>query len=166
MNKKSAGILVYRLINSIPEFMLVHPGGPFYKNKDIGCWSIPKGEFDEEDPFLAAKREFFEETGKNIEGSFIKLNLSKMKSGKLIFAWAVESNFDCHTIKSNTFQLEWPPKSGKIQEFPEIDKANWFITSLAIKKIHESQITFIEQLLNILKIENKNKDRTQGDLFS
>ena len=144
--KKSAGILLYRLVKQ-PEFFLVHPGGPFWKNKDKGAWSIPKGEFtDEEDPLAAAKREFKEETGISCNGKFIELSPLKQKSGKLIFAWALEKDVDPSIVKSNTFKLEWPPKSGKRQDIPEIDKAAWFNVAEAKEKIIPGQVGFIEEL--------------------
>ena len=145
--KKSAGILVYRLRSKVLEVFLVHPGGPFWKNKDDGAWSIPKGEFmDDEDPLEAAKREFEEETGIKISGKFIELNPIKQKSGKTVYAWAVEGNIDPSKIKSNEFEMEWPPKSGKMKTFPEIDKASWFNLNEARKKIIEAQSSLIREL--------------------
>ena len=112
--RKSAGLLVFRRRDSGIEFFLVHPGGPFWKNKDIGAWSIPKGEFtDEEEPLTAARREFGEETGQTVDGKFIALNPVKQKAGKLIYAWAVEGDVDADAIVSNAFKQEWPYKSGK-----------------------------------------------------
>src|SRR5476651_2195602 len=140
MPKQSAGILLYRKTTSGPEFFLVHPGGPFFRNKDDGAWSIPKGEFtDEEDALTAAKREFEEETGSAIDGHFIPLTPVKLKSGKTVQAWAVESNIDHTQITSNTFTIEWPPKSGKMQAFPEVDRAGWFGYDAAIIKINAAQ---------------------------
>ena len=113
MAKQSAGILVYRLVDERPQFFLVHPGGPFWKNKDAGAWSIPKGEFTaEEEGLIAAKREFLEETGQAIDGEFILLDPIKLKSGKTVHAWAVEGNVDETNIQSNIFPFEWPPRSG------------------------------------------------------
>src|SRR6476659_8632072 len=127
MPKTSAGILTYRRQNGILEVFLVHPGGPFWAKKDLGAWSIPKGEFEPgEDPFLVAKREFEEETSFQASGSFLPLPPIKQPSGKLIHAWACEGDFDANSIKSNMFTMEWPPRSGKQQEFPEIDRAEWF----------------------------------------
>jgi predicted NUDIX family NTP pyrophosphohydrolase len=149
--KKSAGILLFRRKKGLMEFFLIHPGGPFWKNKDLGAWSIPKGEFeDEEDPLAAALREFREETGFAIEGNFIELQPVKQKSGKLIFAWAVEKDIDIKEINSNTFSIEWPPKSGKIQHFPEADKGEWFNTPLAKNKINPAQSMLIDELIAIL----------------
>ena len=149
MAKKSAGILLYRIQNKNPEIFLVHPGGPFWAKKDDGAWSIPKGEFeDNEDPLDAAKREFEEETGLRISGEFVQLNPIKQKSGKIVFAWALEGNFDPATIKSNSFEIEWPPGSGKMRSFPEIDKAEWFSITVAKTKINSGQSALINELEN------------------
>src|SRR5687768_3955441 len=114
MAKRSAGLLVYRLKNGFPEVFLGHPGGPFYTKKDLGVWSIPKGEFEIEKPLTAAKREFHEETGFKVKGKSIDLGWVKQKSGKLVYAWGVEYDFDAAKIKSNTFPLEFPPRSGNL----------------------------------------------------
>ena len=152
MVKKSAGILVYRIKNKQPEVLLGHPGGPFFKNKDLGVWSIPKGEFDEnEEPLVAAQREFKEETGTDIEGDFVPLKPVKYKNGKIVYVWAVEGNLDPSIIKCNTFPLEWPPKSGKIIQVPEIDKVEWFGVPVALKKIIPAQAPFIEELMSQIK---------------
>ncbi len=157
MKKFSAGLLVYRFKNKKLEVLLVHPGGPFWAKKDEGSWSIPKGEYIEgEDPLLAANREFFEETGYKINGDFKKLIPLKQPSGKIISAWAVESDFDVNNIKSNTFTIEWPPHSGKLVEFPEIDRAEWFTPEIAIQKILKGQAGFIEELCNILNYKLKH----------
>jgi predicted NUDIX family NTP pyrophosphohydrolase len=151
--KKSAGILLYRLNGKAPEFFLVHPGGPFWKNKDAGAWSIPKGEFtEEEDPLEAAKREFEEETGMKCTGKFIALDAIKQKSGKLVMAWALEKDIDPALIKSNIFKLEWPPKSGKMLDVPEIDKGGWFDLNEAKQKINPSQAAFLDQLISKLNL--------------
>jgi predicted NUDIX family NTP pyrophosphohydrolase len=145
--KKSAGILAYRKTGNVYEVFLVHPGGPFWKNKDVHAWSIPKGEFnDDEIPFSAAKREFFEETGFEVDGEFIELNPVKQPGGKQVYVWAVEADFDPEAIVCNTFSLEWPPLSGKVLEVPEIDKAAWFSLEVAMHKIHKGQIPLLEQL--------------------
>jgi predicted NUDIX family NTP pyrophosphohydrolase len=153
MNKKSAGILMYRVRNKIPEVLLVHPGGPLWKNKDEGAWSIPKGEFnDNEEPLQAALREFEEETGLPIDKSqHIPLTPITQKSGKQVLAWAIKGNINASEIKSNLFELEWPPKSGKKQRFPEVDKADWFTIPLAKEKINPAQIALIDELASILK---------------
>lgn len=148
--KKSAGILLYKMVNKDLQIFLVHPGGPFWKNKDLGSWSIPKGEFTDEEPLEAARREFEEETGLSIQGDFTELRPVKLKSGKLIFAWALQHDLDPATIKSNTFELEWPPKSGRFQSIPEIDQAGWFPISLALQKINPAQGNLILQLISIL----------------
>ena len=148
MAKQSAGILLYRFMNKQMEIFLVHPGGPFFRNKDDGIWSIPKGEFlDDEDALVAAKREFLEETGQPIDGEFIQLEPITQKGGKKVFAWAIEGDIDHETITSNTFEMEWPPRSGKKQSFPEIDKAAWFEVETAKVKINMAQIGLIEDLL-------------------
>ncbi len=147
MNKKSAGLLVYRFRNKIPEFLLVHPGGPYFSKKDLGAWSVPKGEFDDEDPLSAAKREFSEEIGLPLTGTFIELCPIVQKGGKTVFAWAVECDLDSTPFRSNTFQIEWPPKSGKFREYPEIDKAEWFPAEIAKQKINLSQVVFIEEVM-------------------
>jgi predicted NUDIX family NTP pyrophosphohydrolase len=135
---------------------LVHPGGPFWTKKDLGAWSIPKGEFQEgEDPLEAAQREFEEETGFPISGQFIHLSSLKQKSGKIIHAWAVEGDIDPVEIKSNTFELEWPPKSGKMKEFPEIDKAEWFTAPLAKQKINAGQVPFLDTLIQKLDLSEQ-----------
>jgi len=152
MPQKSAGILLYKIENKILKIFLVHPGGPFWAKKDDGAWSIPKGEFDDgEDPLGAAKREFEEETGIKISGEFLELNPIKQKSGKIVYAWAVEGDVDVSKIKSNEFEIEWPPKSGKMKSFPEIDKAAWFNSNEARKKIIEAQSSLIRELETMIK---------------
>jgi predicted NUDIX family NTP pyrophosphohydrolase len=148
VKKPSAGILLYRLKNNEPEVFLVHPGGPFWKNKDAGAWSIPKGEFtNEEKPLAAAIREFEEETGTKLSGDFIELSTAKQKSGKIIYAWALAGNIDPETVVWNTFEMEWPPKSKKFQSFPEVDKGEWFSIEEAKNKIVPGQICFIDELV-------------------
>jgi len=147
--KQSAGLLLYKFIDSTIYFLLVHPGGPFWKNKDLESWSIPKGEFtDDEDPLEAARREFHEETGFEIDGDFINLESVKLKSGKTVFAWAVEFDIDVALVKSNEFEMEWPPKSGSMKSFPEVDRAEWFQTAEALKKINPAQADFIVQIIS------------------
>src|SRR5204862_1353118 len=124
MPKISAGLLLYRVHQRATEAFLGHPGGPFWAKKDAGAWSIPKGEIDEgEDPLAAAKREFAEETGLRPDGELIALAPIRQKGGKVVLAWAIEGDCDARTIQSNAFSMEWPPKSGKMAEFPEIDRA-------------------------------------------
>jgi predicted NUDIX family NTP pyrophosphohydrolase len=152
MPKRSAGLLVYRLAKKHLQVLLVHPGGPLYTRKDAGVWSIPKGEYDEtEDPLTVAVREFHEETGNTLHGEqYIELGAVKLKSGKIITAWAVEADFEHPFIRSNAFGMEWPPKSGKMQLFPEVDNAKWFPIDEAIEKIHPAQVKFIHQLASII----------------
>jgi predicted NUDIX family NTP pyrophosphohydrolase len=151
MSKKSAGLLLYREISGHLEVLLVHPGGPFWAKKDEGAWSIPKGEFeDNEDPLSAAKREFAEETGLSPDGEVIPLQPVRQPSGKLIYAWVVRCDVDLAQFRSNTFSMEWPPKSGRYQEFPEVDRAAWLTIEAARHKIVKGQEPFLEQLQNVL----------------
>lgn len=148
MIKNSAGILLYRLKDSTLQVFLVHPGGPFWSKKDNGAWSIPKGEFTiNEDPREAAKREFKEETGKDITAELFPLTPLKQKSGKVIHAFAGSQDLDEQEIISNTFSIEWPPRSGKMVEFPEIDRGEWFPVAIAKEKLSGSQGNFIDELL-------------------
>jgi len=148
MIKKSAGILLYRFQHEKLEVLLVHPGGPFWVKKDLGVWSIPKGEFeDDEDPLSAAKREFMEELGVPVSGDFIAMTPVKQKNNKIVYAFAINGDLDVSGTKSNTFEMEWPPKSGKRQLFPEIDKAGWFEFQTAKQKIIEAQGEIIDELL-------------------
>jgi predicted NUDIX family NTP pyrophosphohydrolase len=153
MSKKSAGILLYRIKNKILEVLLVHPGGPFWIKKDAGAWTIPKGELNEnEEPFDAAIREMKEETGIVLIGDFIALAPVKQKGGKLVYAWANEHDVDPSEIKSNEFEIEWPPRSGKKKSFPEIDKADWFNIKTAKEKINSGQLRLIEELIKKLEL--------------
>ena len=155
IKKQSAGILLYRSSDPETEVLLVHPGGPFWKNKDDGAWTIPKGEFEEsEEPLAAAIREFKEETGFVIQGEFKALDPIQQKAGKMVYAWAIKGDIDAAKVKSNFFEMEWPPKSGKKQSFPEIDKARWFTLSKAREKINSSQAALLEQLSE--KLTNKD----------
>jgi predicted NUDIX family NTP pyrophosphohydrolase len=151
--KQSAGLLLFKFVDKTVFFFLVHPGGPFWKNKDLESWSIPKGEFtNDENPLDAAKREFYEETGFKLESEsesdFIELDSVKLKSGKTIYAWALEFDIDATLVKSNEFEMEWPPKSGKQQSFQEVDRAEWFQTEHALKKINPAQADFIVQIIS------------------
>jgi predicted NUDIX family NTP pyrophosphohydrolase len=150
--KKSAGILLYRIKNKFPEFFLVHYGGPFWAKKDLGSWSIPKGETQEnENPLDAALREFKEETGTLLKPEkIIELNPVKQKAGKIVMSWAVEGNVDPASIKSNEVEIEWPPKSGKKKFFPEIDKGEWFSEEVARQKINAAQVGLIDELISRL----------------
>jgi predicted NUDIX family NTP pyrophosphohydrolase len=147
MVKRSAGLLLYHFKNNLPEILLVHPGGPFWAKKEAGAWSIPKGEIEEnEDPLQAALRETKEETGISIElKDSVPLTPLKQKSGKIIFAWAMQSDIELREIKSNLFEMEWPKGSGKIQSFAEVDKAAWFTLEEAKTKIVSGQLPFIEE---------------------
>ena len=145
---KSAGLLLFRQVGKGLEVLLVHPGGPFWARKDDGAWSIPKGEFEEpEDPLAAAIREFEEETGARPSGEFIPLSPVKQAGGKLVSAWALRADFDPATLRSNTFSMEWPPRSGRLQEFPEVDRAAWFAIEDARQKILKGQGPFLDQLV-------------------
>lgn len=151
MEKKSAGLLLYRHRGSALEVFLVHPGGPIWAKRDMGAWSIPKGELDpDEDPLTAAKREFEEETGFKVEGRFTALKPVRQRNNKIVHAWAVEGDCDASTARSNTFPLEWPPHSGITREFPEIDRAAWFSMAAARKKIFNGQIGLLDELEKIL----------------
>src|SRR5687767_3391937 len=151
MAKQSAGLLFFRIHKSGLEVLLVHPGGPFWSKKDAGAWTIPKGEIEEgEDPLAAAIREVKEETGITAEGKFILLSPIKQKGGKIVHAWALEKDTDASGIKSNEFEMEWPPRSGKKRTFPEIDKAGWFNLDEANIKILEAQRPFIHDLQTLL----------------
>lgn len=144
--KQSAGILLYKVVDDQPQFFLVHPGGPFWKNKDVGAWSIPKGEFDDdEDPLEAAIREFEEETGMQPAGPFEMLHPVRLKSGKIVHGWACKGDVDPEGIISNTIAIEWPPKTGKTLIIPEVDKAAWFGTDEALLKINPAQAAFIAE---------------------
>ncbi|CAM2947855.1 NUDIX hydrolase [Chryseobacterium flavum] len=150
--KTSAGILLFKKEKNSLYYFLVHPGGPFWKNKDLGSWSIPKGEIlPDENPLDRALKEFKEETGKIIDGKFIELSAIKQKGGKTVYAWALESDLDTADLYSNTFALEWPPKSGKIMEIPEVDQWQWFPSEEAQQRINTAQKDFIIQLENIVK---------------
>ncbi len=154
MAKISAGILLFRRRDGGAEVMLVHPGGPFWAKKDAGSWSIPKGLADEgEDLLAAAKREFLEETGMAADGDFLDLGAHKQLGGKTIVAWAYEGDFDATTLRSNTFSLEWPPRSGKTAEFPEVDRAAWHSIDEALEKISKGQTSILAALVKRLEAE-------------
>lgn len=147
MEKVSAGILMYRIRTGVLEVFLAHPGGPFFVKKDAGAWGIPKGLIDEgEDPLAAARREFEEETGFPARGEVIPLAPVRQKGGKIVHAWAMEGDCDPEKIKSNTFMLEWPPHSGRKQEYPEVDRAGWFGMNEAKERINSAQAGFLEEL--------------------
>lgn len=148
MPKRSAGLLMYRYRNSTLEVFLVHPGGPFWAKKDLGAWSIPKGEYaTDEDPLAAARREFAEETGFQAAGDFMELGEAKQSSGKIISAWAFEGDCDSRSLRSNTFEMEWPPRSGRKMEFPEVDRGSWYSIEEARKHLLPGQLVFLDRLL-------------------
>jgi predicted NUDIX family NTP pyrophosphohydrolase len=151
--RRSAGILLYRMRRGEPEVLLVHPGGPFWARKDAGAWSIPKGEHgDDEDPQACALREFEEETGTALPSDeLVDLGEVRLKSGKLVVAWAAEGDLDAGAIRSNTFELEWPPRSGRVQAFPEVDRAEWFGLDAARDKLNPAQVPFPERLQALLE---------------
>lgn len=167
MKKQSAGLLVFRRKGAQVEVLLVHPGGPFWAKKDLGAWSIPKGEFEEgENPLDVARREFKEETGHNPpSGQYISLDSRKQPSGKVVLAWAVQGDLDAANITSNAFEMEWPPKSGKTGVFPEVDKAAWFDLAEAVRKLHKGQDVFLERLAEILKVNIKPAESPQLNLL-
>ena len=146
MAAKSAGLLMYRMRDGKPQVLLIHPGGPFWARKDEGAWSIPKGEFTDEDPLEAAKREFQEETGFPLDGDFEPLTPIKQAGGKIVHAWAVRGDCDADAIQSNTFRLEYPPHSGQWTTYPEADRAAWFPLAQARDKILKSQRPLLDQL--------------------
>jgi predicted NUDIX family NTP pyrophosphohydrolase len=154
-HKRSAGILLYRRNGSGVEVLLAHPGGPYWARRDEGAWSIPKGELEDgEEPLVCALRELDEELGPECmlgKGEPIELGSIRQKAGKLVEAWAAEGEFDPAALASSTFSLEWPPRSGTTQEFPEVDRAEWFDPAQAERKIIPAQAAFIERLLERLK---------------
>jgi len=151
--KRSAGILLYRRAGDEVLVLLAHPGGPFWARKDEGAWTIPKGEFENEDALAAARREFAEETGSVPEGEFVALTPCVQKNGKIVHAFALEGDLDVNTIKSNLFEMEWPPHSGKRSEFPEIDRAEWFTLAAAREKINPAQRALLAELEQRLKAD-------------
>ena len=151
MPKQAAGILLYRRGAAGLEVLLAHPGGPLWSRKDLASWTLPKGQFtDGELPLDAAKREFEEEMGSPPTGEFQSLGTLKQPSGKVIHAWAAESDFDVTTVASNLFSMKWPPRSGKIGEFPEVDRAGWFLIAEARLKILKGQAPFLDRLLALV----------------
>ncbi len=152
MPRRSAGIVLYRVRAGTPEVLLVHPGGPFWARRDAGAWSFPKGEYDAgDDPRETALREFEEETGTALPpGDLVELGSVKQKGGKVVSAWAVEGDLDTDTIKSNTFRMQWPPRSGRWATFPEVDRAGWFGPEEAREKLVPAQAEFVDRLLGRL----------------
>jgi predicted NUDIX family NTP pyrophosphohydrolase len=151
MAKQSAGLLLYRFREGALEVFLVHPGGPFWAKKDLGVWSIPKGEMDEGEELLeAARREFEEETGFRPEGIFRELTSVRQRSGKIVHAWAVVGDCDPTALRSNTITIEWPPRSGRMLEIPEVDRGGWFAVDLAKEKILEGQRGLLDELMRLI----------------
>ncbi len=152
MPQRSAGLLLYRRRGrGGVEVLLVHPGGPFWAKKDLGAWSIPKGIYEpDEDPLAAARREFAEETGSQVQGDAIALGSFRQSSAKTVDVWAVEGEFDPASLKSNTFSMEWPPRSGRRREVPEVDRAEWFVPEDAARKLLKGQRPVLDALLRIL----------------
>lgn len=158
MSKRSAGLLVYRKCEGALEVFLVHPGGPFWAKKDLGAWSIPKGEYlEDEEPLEAARREFQEETGFAVRGDCVALGSVTQASGKVVSAWACEGDFDAAKLVSNTCEIEWPPRSGRRITIPEVDRGGWFSIAAAKEHILDGQRPFLEKLVKI--IDEKNRDR-------
>jgi predicted NUDIX family NTP pyrophosphohydrolase len=152
VSKQSAGLLLFRETPDGLEVLLAHPGGPYWAKKDDGAWTIPKGEIDvDEESLAAARREFEEEMGSAVGGDFLPLEPVRQPGGKLVLAWAVSSDFDPSALRSNTFSMEWPPKSGRQKQFPEVDRAAWFDIACARRKILKGQAPFLDQLLAIVK---------------
>ena len=152
MAKRSAGLIVYRRREDGVEVFLVHPGGPFWAKKDLGAWSIPKGEYEEgEEGLDVARREFLEETGFAVDGDFLEVGTIKQAGGKVVTAWAVKGEFDAALLRSNVFEMEWPPRSGRLQEFPEVDRGGWFSIEEARGRILKGQVGLLERLEGLLK---------------
>ena len=153
MPVRSAGLLLFRRSSAGLEVLVVHPGGPFWARKDLGAWSLPKGEYDDdEDPAVCARREFAEELGTAPpDGELLDLGEVRLKSGKVVVAWAVEGDLDTAEIVSNTFETEWPPRSGRRQEFPEVDRAEWFGPAEARSKLNPAQAEFVDRLESLLE---------------
>jgi predicted NUDIX family NTP pyrophosphohydrolase len=153
MPKQAAGLLLYRIREKQLEVFLVHPGGPFWAKKDAAAWSIPKGEMNpDEDPLATAQRELAEETGCTVTGPFASLGSVRQAGGKTVHAFTAEAEIDVEKIVSNTFTMEWPPRSGRWTEFPEVDRAAWFSLEVAAEKINPGQVEFLERLREALKI--------------
>jgi len=160
MARKSAGILLWKRERGSMLVLLVHPGGPFWKNKDAGAWSVPKGEYDkDEQPLAAAKREFAEELGPLPAGEVTPLSEVRQKAGKVVTGFALEGDFDCASFKCNSFEIEWPPKSGKRASFPEVDQAQWFALDDARRKINPAQAELIDRLEAALAASSPAKSR-------
>ena len=145
--RRSAGLLAWRRRDGVLEVLLVHPGGPFWIHKDAGAWSIPKGEIDDgEDALAVARREFAEETGVAVDGAFAALPACRLRSGKVVEAWAVEADLDVEHLRSNAFEMEWPPRSGRMQSFPEVDRYAYFALDEAVRRIGAGQRPLLDAL--------------------
>lgn len=153
MPKRSAGILLYRLRNGSAEVLLVHPGGPLWASRDLGAWSVPKGEYEpDDDPYATALREFEEETGTALSpAEVIDLGTVTQKNGKVVHAWAAEGDVDPTGLTSNLFSLEWPPRSGVVRAYPEVDRAAWFPPGTAREKLVPAQAAFVDRLVEALR---------------
>jgi predicted NUDIX family NTP pyrophosphohydrolase len=162
MAKKSAGLLMYRRSpDGELQVLLVHPGGPFWAKRDLGAWSMPKGEYDDsEDALEAAKREFAEETGFPVSGPFLPLGSLKQPSGKTVSVWAFESDVDPAALVSNEFEIEWPPKSGRKASFAEIDRAGWFSLGEACEKLAKGQVGFLDALARVVSPDSAPRRRS------
>jgi predicted NUDIX family NTP pyrophosphohydrolase len=153
MKKQSAGIIPYKIVKKQLFFFIAHPGGPFYRKKDLGFWTIVKGEIEEgEEPINCAIRDFKEETGISIKSDLMPLTPIKQKSGKLVYAWATEQDIDPESVKCNTFKMEWPPKSGTMAEFPELDKFEWFNVQATIDKLLPAQTPLVYEVMDRLQL--------------
>src|SRR3984885_2806734 len=152
MPRRSAGLIMYRCVDRL-EVFLVHPGGPHFAKKDLGVWTVPKGEYlDGEQPLEAAKREFQEETGFAVSGDFLDLGWIKQKGGKIVSAWAFEGDCDPTKLVSNSCEMEWPPRSGRLIEIPEVDRGEWFSIDQAKQRIKPTQIPLVDRLITALKL--------------
>jgi predicted NUDIX family NTP pyrophosphohydrolase len=166
MGKKSAGILMYKRTGGRIQVLLVHPGGPFWSRRDLGAWSMPKGEYpDEEGPESAARREFAEEVGSEVRGPLHLLGQLRQRSGKVVTAYAVEGDLDTSSLRSGTFEMEWPRHSGRTQSFPEVDQAGWFVLSIARNKILPGLRPFLDLLESwIISLDPPNLYGLEGKL--
>lgn len=167
MPKHSAGILLYRNTANGHEVLIVHPGGPFWAKRDNGAWSIPKGEFtEEEEPLEAAKRELTEELGQHVpKGELVDLGEAKQPSGKVVHIWALEGDMNAQEVKSNTLLIDWPPRSGQKMEIPEVDRAGWFSLAEATVKLLPGQLPFLDRLATHLGAHIEQPEPNQASLF-
>jgi predicted NUDIX family NTP pyrophosphohydrolase len=156
---RSAGILLFRRTGAAVEVLIVHPGGPLWARRDDGAWSIPKGEYDSgQEALAAARREFEEEIGAPVpDGEALALGEVRLKSGKRVVAWALEGDVDATAIRSNSFAMQWPPRSGRIQEFPEVDRGEWFTPASARVKLNPAQVEFVDRLVDMLDLSTEHR---------